>query len=55
MQLDNVPYCYKEYPPIPVMECAGHKQPIRWPLMIPGLVMIAGAVITTILLIIIKK
>lgn len=38
MTLDNVPYCYKEYPPVPEMQCEGHKQPIRWALLLPGIV-----------------
>lgn len=42
MTLDNVPFCYKEYPPVPEMQCEGHKKPLRWALLIP---MIAVVVI----------
>lgn len=38
MILDEVPFCYKEYPPVPQMQCEGHKKPVRLALLIPGII-----------------
>ena len=41
MNLDSINFCYKEYPPIPLMQCTGHKQPFRWTLALPAIIVIA--------------
>lgn len=38
MTLDTVPFCYKEYPAIPEMQCLGHATHIRWGLVMPVMI-----------------
>lgn len=37
MLLDEVKMCYEEYPPVPVMQCAGHSRGFRWARVLSGL------------------
>lgn len=54
MDLDNPDFCYKEYPPIPEMMCAGHKERIRWGLYVPAIGMIIFAVVVVIIFLSLK-
>ncbi len=40
MQLDNVPFCYKEYPAIPEYQCTGHAVRVRLARVIPAVIVL---------------